>query len=129
MASIKKLIASRIYSMRFCSSPVKEVLYTANTRVAGGRRSSDGRLDIKFSSLGSAANGTNPKQLFATGWSACFIGAISLNAPNESHAAGRCCGWRGGNLCKTDDDYTVQLRGSRIAWYSKATRDTYRLNF
>ncbi|QBR01610.1 organic hydroperoxide resistance protein [Paraburkholderia pallida] len=64
---------------------IENVLYTAKTHTSsGGRngtaRSSDGRLDIKLSSPGSAGNGTNPEQLFAAGWSACFIGAMGLAA-------------------------------------------------
>ena len=53
-----------------------KVLYTAKTHTTGGRdgasRSSDGRLDVKLSSPGTAGIGTNPEQLFAAGWSACF---------------------------------------------------------
>ena len=43
-------------------------------------RSSDGRLDVKLSTPGTADVGTNPEQLFAAGWSACFLGAIGLVA-------------------------------------------------
>jgi Ohr subfamily peroxiredoxin len=43
-------------------------------------RSSDGRLDIERSSPGTAGSGTNPEQLFAAGWSACFIGAMGVAA-------------------------------------------------
>jgi len=62
-----------------------KVLYTAKTHTAGGRangvsRSSDGRLDIKISPPGSKGEGTNPEQLFAAGWSACFEGALGLVA-------------------------------------------------
>jgi osmotically inducible protein OsmC len=61
-----------------------KVLYTGKTHTTGGRegqsRSADGRLDIKLSSPGSAGEGTNPEQLFAAGWSACFIGAMGLAA-------------------------------------------------
>ncbi len=61
-----------------------KVLYTANTHTTGGRsgesRSSDGKLDIKLSPPGSNGSGTNPEQLFAAGWSACFIGAIGKAA-------------------------------------------------
>jgi Ohr subfamily peroxiredoxin len=61
-----------------------QVLYTGKTHTTGGRdgasRSSDGRLDIKLSSPGSNGAGTNPEQLFAAGWSACFIGAIGKAA-------------------------------------------------
>ncbi|MEH2472708.1 osmotically inducible protein OsmC [Nitrobacteraceae bacterium AZCC 2161] len=63
---------------------LEKVLYTARTHTTGGRdgasRSSDGRLDIKLSSPGSADAGTNPEQLFAAGWSACFEGALGLAA-------------------------------------------------
>ena len=63
----------------------RKVLYTGKTHTtSGGRdgaaRSSDGRLDIQLSSPGSAGTGTNPEQLFAAGWSACFIGAMQLAA-------------------------------------------------
>ena len=62
-----------------------KVLYTAKTHTTGGRehgvsRSSDGRLDIKLSTPGTAGVGTNPEQLFAAGWSACFEEAIGLAA-------------------------------------------------
>jgi Ohr subfamily peroxiredoxin len=58
-----------------------KVLYTARTHVVGGRegrgRSDDGRLDVKLDRPGSAGTGTNPEQLFAVGWSACFEGALN----------------------------------------------------
>jgi len=61
-----------------------KVLYTAKTHTTGGRdgaaRSSDGRLDVKLSSPGTSGSGTNPEQLFAAGWSACFISAMGLAA-------------------------------------------------
>lgn len=61
-----------------------KVLYTAKTHTTGGRdgasRSSDGRLDVKLSTPGAPGNGTNPEQLFAAGWSACFEGAMGLAA-------------------------------------------------
>lgn len=60
--------------------PVEKVLYTGKTRTTGGRngesRSDDGKLDIKLTPPGFPGDGTNPEQLFAAGWSACFIGAI-----------------------------------------------------
>jgi len=60
-----------------------KVLYTAKTHTSGGRengvaRSSDGRLDLRLSVPGSARIGTNPEQLFAAGWSACFESAIGI---------------------------------------------------
>ncbi|HEY9048468.1 MAG TPA: organic hydroperoxide resistance protein [Ohtaekwangia sp.] len=63
---------------------VEKVLYTGKTHTTGGRdgssRSTDGKLEVKLSSPGSTGAGTNPEQLFAAGWSACFIGAIKLAA-------------------------------------------------
>lgn len=59
---------------------IEKVLYTGKTHTTGGRdgasRSSDSRLDVKLSPPGGSGAGTNPEQLFAAGWSACFIGAI-----------------------------------------------------
>src|SRR4249920_539828 len=61
-----------------------KILYTAKAHTTGGRdgaaRSSDGRLDVKLSSPGTAGGGTNPEQLFAAGWSACFLGAMGVAA-------------------------------------------------
>jgi osmotically inducible protein OsmC len=66
-------------------SQIAKVLYTAKTDTTGGRengaaRSSDGLLDIRLSTPGSARIGANPEQLFAAGWSACFESAIALAA-------------------------------------------------
>lgn len=60
------------------------VLYTAKAHTTGGReggtsRTDDGRLDVRISPPG-AGTGTNPEQLFAAGWSACFLSAIKLLA-------------------------------------------------
>jgi lipoyl-dependent peroxiredoxin len=60
-------------------------LYTAEVHTVGGRdkgsaRSSDGRLDVVLSVPGGPGAGTNPEQLFAAGWSACFEGAITIAA-------------------------------------------------
>lgn len=63
---------------------IEKVLYTGKTHTTGGRdgsaRSSDAQLDVKLSPPGSTHAGTNPEQLFAAGWSACFIGAMGLAA-------------------------------------------------
>ncbi len=63
---------------------IEKVLYTAKTHTIGGRdgtsRSSDGRIDLRLSTPGAAGDGTNPEQLFAAGWSACFLGAMGLAA-------------------------------------------------
>ncbi|HSV44281.1 MAG TPA: organic hydroperoxide resistance protein [Ramlibacter sp.] len=67
---------------------IDKVLYTAKTHTTGGRdgagKSSDGALDVKLSSPGSNRPGTNPEQLFAVGWSACFMGAMGLAAKARS---------------------------------------------
>lgn len=63
---------------------IEKVLYTGRTRTTGGRdgaaRSDDAALDIRLSPPGSGKPGSNPEQLFAAGWSACFIGALGLAA-------------------------------------------------
>ena len=63
---------------------IEKVLYTAHATSTGGRegasKSSDGVLDVKLTTPkelgGNGATGTNPEQLFAAGYSACFIGAM-----------------------------------------------------
>jgi lipoyl-dependent peroxiredoxin len=66
-------------------SQIAKLVYTAKASTIGGRengtaRSSDGLLDIRLSTPGSARIGTNPEQLFAAGWSACFESAIAAAA-------------------------------------------------
>jgi Ohr subfamily peroxiredoxin len=66
------------------TTPVKTVMYTAEVTLTGGRdghaRSSDGNLDVNLSTPaeleGSGGSGTNPEQLFAAGFSACFQSAL-----------------------------------------------------
>ena len=69
---------------------IEKVLYTAKVHTTGGRdgasHSSDGRLDVKLSTPGTAQVGTNPDQLFAAGWSACFMSAIGLLAAQRKVA-------------------------------------------
>ncbi|TAM38506.1 MAG: organic hydroperoxide resistance protein [Burkholderiaceae bacterium] len=67
------------------TTKLEKVLYTAHTHTTGGRdngaaRSDDGRLEVKLSSPGTSGTGTNPEQMFAAGYSACFIGAIKAVA-------------------------------------------------
>jgi osmotically inducible protein OsmC len=63
---------------------IDKVQYTARAHTIGGRggsgKSSDGALDVQLSVPGSGKPGTNPEQLFAVGWSACFMGAMGLAA-------------------------------------------------
>lgn len=71
-------------------------LYTATATVSGGRdghgRTSDGKLDFDLSIPkelgGPGGKGTNPEQLFAIGYSACFLGAIDLVAINKKKNIG-----------------------------------------
>lgn len=66
------------------ATALDKVLYTARAHTTGGRegasRTDDGKLDIKLSPPGGAGDGTNPEQLFAAGYAACFIGAIKAVA-------------------------------------------------
>ncbi|MES2413993.1 MAG: organic hydroperoxide resistance protein [Pseudomonadota bacterium] len=59
---------------------LEKVLYTAKAHTSGGRdgksKTDDGRLEVTLSSPGTAGTGTNPEQLFAAGYAACFIGAM-----------------------------------------------------
>ena len=60
---------------------IEKVLYTAKAHTTGGRdggasRTSDGRLDVRLTAPGARGDGTNPEQLFAAGWSSCFLSAI-----------------------------------------------------
>ena len=92
------------------------VIYTAKNHTTGGRdggasRSSDGRLEVAFSVPGTPGTGTNPEQLFAAGWSACFIGAMGVAArkmkidvPASTAIDAEV------DLCRTGDDYFLQAR-------------------
>ncbi len=62
-----------------------KLLYTAKVQTTGGRqhgvaRSSDGYLEVKLAEPGSGRPGTNPEQLLAAGWSACFESAVGIAA-------------------------------------------------
>ena len=71
--------------------PIDKVLYTARAKATGGRDgravSSDGMLDVKLVKPrelgGSGSPGTNPEQLFAAGYAACFIGAMKFVATRD----------------------------------------------
>ena len=66
-------------------TPIEKIIYTAKAHTTGGReggssRTSDGALEVKLAVPGTQQTGTNPEQLFAVGWSACFLSAIKLVA-------------------------------------------------
>jgi Ohr subfamily peroxiredoxin len=71
-----------------------KALYTATATSTGGRdgraTSSDGLLDVKLSTPrelgGQGGDGTNPEQMFAAGYSACFIGALKFTAAQQKQA-------------------------------------------
>ena len=72
---------------------VEKVLYQAHATSTGGRdgtsRTSDGSLDVKLAvpkEMGGPGGGVNPEQLFAAGYSACFIGAMKFVAGTEKIA-------------------------------------------
>ena len=97
------------------TQPVK-VLYTAKAHTTGGReggasRTSDGRLDVKLSVPGAPGNGTNPEQLFAVGWSACFTSAIKIVAAQMKvkHPSDMAIDSEV-DLCTGDDGYFLQAR-------------------
>jgi Ohr subfamily peroxiredoxin len=67
---------------------IDKVLYTAKAHTTGGReggtsRTDDGRLDVKLTVPGTPGNGTNPEQLLAVGWSACYTSAIKILAAQK----------------------------------------------
>ncbi len=79
---------------------LQNVAYTAKATATGGRegsaKSDDGRLDVKLSTPkglgGDDGEGTNPEQLFAAGYAACFIGALQfvagpdkISLPSDTH--------------------------------------------
>lgn len=70
------------------------VLYTAQATATGGRtgsaKSSDGHLDVALDTVkelgGAGGAGTNPEQLFAAGYAACFLGALKFVGGREKVA-------------------------------------------
>ena len=93
--------AKYIHSQRrVIMKELQSVAYTAKATATGGRegtaKSDDGRLDVALSTPkglgGDDGQGTNPEQLFAAGYAACFIGALKLVAgqakvklPSDTH--------------------------------------------
>ena len=94
----------------------EKVLYTGKTHTTGGRehgvsKSSDGHLEIKLSTPGTNGMGTNPEQLFAAGWSACFEAAMGTGArkmrmklPEETAIDAEV------DLCFDNGEYSLQAR-------------------
>src|SRR5258708_2838940 len=78
--------SSQLFTQENVMNRLEKGLYTAKVHTTGGRsgasRSSDGRLEVSLSRPGSPGTGTNPEQLFAAGWSACFESAMEFVARN-----------------------------------------------
>lgn len=93
-----------------------KVLYTARVRTAGARdggvsRSDDGRLELTHGVPGKSGSGTNPEQLLAAGWSACFQGAMGIAAGKMKVAVPADTAIDAEiDLCMGDDGYTLQAR-------------------
>jgi Ohr subfamily peroxiredoxin len=75
------------------TTKIEKVVYQAHAKSTGGRdgstRSSDGLIDLKLSvpkEMGGAGGGVNPEQLFAAGYSACFLGAMKFVAGTQKIA-------------------------------------------
>ncbi|MDO1450133.1 organic hydroperoxide resistance protein [Rhodocytophaga aerolata] len=124
----------------------KKAIYTAKTHTTGGRegasRSSDGQLDVKLATPGTTRIGTNPEQLFAAGWSACFEGALGKAAHDRKvKLPANTAIDAEVDLCLVDGQYFLQARlnvslpglerevaqalvdtAHQICPYSKATR-------
>jgi len=87
---LKKQFFCPTVDQEFTMATLEKVLYTAHAHTTGGRdgasRTNDGRLDVQLSSPGTSGQGTNPEQLFAAGYSACFIGAIKAVAGKQKLA-------------------------------------------
>jgi Ohr subfamily peroxiredoxin len=83
------------------------VQYTAKVHTTRGRDGTsgadDGRLDVRLSIPGTRQKGTNPEQLFAAGWSACFLSAVR-------QAAGSMRVRLPTDLCNTDGEYFLRAR-------------------
>jgi Ohr subfamily peroxiredoxin len=98
------------------SSPLAgKVIYTAKTHTTGGRenghsRSTDGQLDVKLSLPSSARIGTNPEQLFAGGWSACFESSIGIAAHKRKIALAGVAIDAEVDLHPSDGEYFVSAR-------------------
>lgn len=94
----------------------RTVQYTAKTHTTGGREggrslSSDWHLDVQLEHPGSSIGGTNPEQLFAAGWSGCFLSSMrhvasgmKITVPEDVAIDAEV------DLCKGDHGYYLQAR-------------------
>lgn len=75
------------------ANSIEKVVYQAHATATGGRdgsaQSSDGLLNVKLAvpkEMGGSGGGVNPEQLFAAGYSACFLGALKFVAGQQKIA-------------------------------------------
>ncbi|MER8234598.1 organic hydroperoxide resistance protein [Streptomyces sp. NPDC094049] len=126
-----------------------EVLYTAVATAEGGRdgrvSTDDGKIDVVVNppkAMGGSGEGTNPEQLFAAGYSACFQGALGVVARNEKADISGSTVTAEVGIGKNDEGFGIIVRISaripnvdadtardliekahQVCPYSKATRD------
>ena len=94
-----------------------DAIYTAHAHAVGGRqgtaKTDDGHLDVKLGypkSMGGDGAGTNPEQLFAAGYSACFLGALGLVARNQGVKLGEHSLHSEVDLIKDETSFHVGVR-------------------
>src|SRR3954470_8741979 len=93
-----------------------KVVYTAKAHVTGGRqhghgRTDDGVLAVELRPPGGDETGTNPEQLFAVGYAACFEGATGAVARRQKAAARRAeIEWSVGLITTEDRGFNVAVR-------------------
>lgn len=94
-----------------------DAIYTAKAHAVGGRqgtaKTDDGHLDVMLGyprSMGGDGSGTNPEQLFAAGYAACFLGALGLVARNEKVALGEHSLDSEVDLIKDDTSFHIGVR-------------------
>ena len=94
-----------------------DAIYTAKAHAVGGRagtaKSDDGHLDVRLGypkSMGGDGSGTNPEQLFAAGYAACFLGALGLVARNAGVKLGEHSLDSEVDLIKDDTSFHIGVR-------------------
>jgi Ohr subfamily peroxiredoxin len=102
---------------------MSKTLYTAHAHVVGGRTdghgvSADGALDVLIRTpkeMGGPGGGTNPEQLFAVGYAACFEGALGVVARRERVDLGQVA------IDNRVDLLTTETRGFTVAVWMDVT--------
>jgi Ohr subfamily peroxiredoxin len=121
---------------------IEKVLYRASARATGGRDgrgvSSDGSLDLKLATPkelgGAGGEGTNPEQLFAVGYSACFLGAMKFVAardklplPKETSVNGTVGIGKAANGFGIEVDLVIELPGVERAVAEKLVEQAHQV--